>query len=152
MGARPQLTVAEHLQRADRHQHIGNALMDAGDEWAVVMFFYSAYHVMKAAFLGDPIFDDPTRLSRVSPSLSIQDRYVDRHTGRRKPEREWGVNDLVGPLYGREAMAQYELLHAASIDVRYYHGLTSPLEKAREACEWIRAAYDEGRIGASTAG
>src|SRR4051812_9416111 len=71
----------EHLKRAERHKKIGDLLAGAGDEWAAVPWFYSAYHLVKAALLVDPIFDDLRALSAISVDLIPQDRFTNRHNG-----------------------------------------------------------------------
>ena len=117
---RTSLTPPEHGSRASRHRKVGDALASAGEEWAFVCFFYGAYHLVKAALLCDPVFDDPIRLAKSPVPLRPDDRFVSRHRGRRRPgvEVEWGVNDLVATIY-RFIREDYELLHQLSIEVRY---------------------------------
>lgn len=79
MGA---LSVAQHVERAQRHRKVGDALAAAGDEWAAVCYFYSAFHLVRHALRTDPIFDDPTALSRIRPDLRPELRDVERHHGR----------------------------------------------------------------------
>lgn len=116
----------EHRARAERHQVVGDALAAAGDEWAAVMWFYSAYHLIKAALLCDPIWFDLRSLTTLNVELTPGERFTGRHKGRRRigsnQPREWGINDLVLVLY-RPAAGFYERLHQASIDVRYGAGL-----------------------------
>jgi len=98
-----------------------------GDEWAVVPWFYSAYHLMKAVLLRDPIWGDLAALHAISVDLTPDDRFCDRHKGRRQRipgvAPEFGINDLVLKLY-RPAAGPYDRLHAASNLVRYSTGLS----------------------------
>lgn len=116
----------EHRARAARHRVIGELLHDSGDEWGAVPMFYSAYHLMKAALLRDPIWDQLGPLQRLNRDLIPDDRHTDRHKGRRRGDqpREWGINELVQKLYP-PASGPYERLHQASILVRYGAGLPS---------------------------
>lgn len=125
MEGRGGITTSEHLVRAARHRKVGEALID--DEWAAVCFFYSAYHIVRHALREDPIFDDPTALSRINPELTPADRHVSRHQARKGAPggRQWGINELVTLLY-RPIAVDYDRLHQASIEVRYSRGLTSP--------------------------
>lgn len=109
-----------------RHQKVGAALGEAGDEWAAVCWFYSAYHLIKATMLVDPLWNNPAAFHALHPDLNPDDRFVDRHRGRRRVggPTEWGVNELVALLYPKAA-APYERLHQASIKVRYSTGLPS---------------------------
>jgi hypothetical protein len=118
------MTPAIHLQRAARHQKVGDALADAGDEWAVVCYFYSAYHLVRCALLEDPVFNDPTALQRIHPALTPAHRNTENHHGRQAKgqPREFGVNELVFALY-RPITSSYERLHQYSIEVRYKAGL-----------------------------
>lgn len=122
----PTLDSTSHQARAARHAKIGEMLVEAGDEWGAVCCFYAAYHHVKAALLEDPIFDDPTRMHDRHLDLVADDRFTDRHKGRRNTGRgrEWGINELVGLLYP-QIRREYEQLHQASIDVRYGSGLRS---------------------------
>jgi hypothetical protein len=115
------------LERAVAMKEAAERLADADEEWAAVCYFYSAYHTMKAAFIEDPVFDDPTRLSTFSTSLIPDDRYVTHHRGRMgSGPRKLGVNDIVQALYPKIA-PHYIRLHMASIAVRYENGL-APLK------------------------
>ncbi len=140
------ISAVQRLERADRHEVIANVLADAGDEWACVPYFYAAYHRVVHALSEDPVFEDPTRLSRINAHLSIADRHVTRHHGRRKLG-EWGVNDLVTLLY-RPVAVDYERLHAASIEVRYGGGFAGDLSDVRAALGHIRAEHEAGRLHA----
>lgn len=121
------LRETEHTSRALDHENVGRVLADSGHEWAAVALFYGAYHLVKAALLTDPIFDDVGAMHRCDPDLIERDRFTDRHKGRRRPgggPREWGINELVQKLYPQIAR-DYEQLHQASISVRYGKGLPS---------------------------
>ena len=141
------LTVEEHLVRAARHEKVGVALHGAGDEWTAVLYFYAAHHLLRAALLADPIFTDPTRLSRKNPQLQLADRATKRHHGRapKGQPRVWGINDLVVLMYQHVAV-DYEALHQASIEVRYQSGLRSSLDDARAELDVIRSAQSSGRL------
>ena len=120
------IAVDAHLERAKRHRKVGDALRDAGDEWAAVCHFYSAYHVVRYALRTDPIFDDTTALQRLHRELTPDVAEIARHHGRggRTP-REWGINDAVVYLY-RPIAATYHKLHQASVAVRYESGIGAP--------------------------
>lgn len=148
MSASTPLREDQHRSRAERHRKVGAALLDAGDEWAAVPLFYAGYHLVKAALLRDPIFGDPTSLSRISADLTPEDRFVTRHHGRRRrgEPREWGVNEVVQVLY-RRATKSYEALHQASILVRYGEGLpANSLESLRAALDHIEALDADGDL------
>lgn len=129
---------------------MGDALADAGDEWAHVCYFYAAYHLIRHALLTDPLFDDPSRLASLRLPVLPDDRFTDRHHGRGRvgQAREWGVNELVGYLYKAHSV-DYELLHQASIDVRYKDGIHLPgLSTSSEALGRIEAAHSAGLLRA----
>lgn len=120
----PALNATSHTSRSERHAHIGRMLIEAGDEWGAVCCFYAAYHRVKCALLSDPLFDNPKSMHGKHMDLVGDDRYTDRHKGRRNTGRgrEWGINELVGLLYP-SIRREYEQLHQFSIDVRYGSGL-----------------------------
>lgn len=122
-------------------------LADSDEEWAAVCYFYSAYHTMKAAFIEDPVFDDPTRLSTFSPNLIPDDRYVTHHRGRMGTgPRKLGVNDIVQLLYPQIA-PRYIRLHMASIAVRYENGLAPlTLEAVRADYSMLMDAYTKRQL------
>lgn len=144
--AQPLRTTEECLRRADRHARVADALADAGDEWAAVCYFYSAYHLARAALMVNPVFSDVDALQALHRNLIPDDRTVSRHKGRRRPGQppELGVNDVLRYVYPAVS-ADYENLHAASNDVRYHLGLPSsrtgegpsPLTRIREAHERV---------------
>lgn len=113
-------------------------------------YFYSAYHLVKAALLADPIFDDPSRLALVRGVPAMADRHVDRHHGHFQYDQGqrtkiWGVNDLVAELY-RPIFPLYSQLHEASCDIRYGTGLRVPLQKLADARDTIATEYGQGRL------
>ena len=113
-------------------------------------YFYSAYHLVKAALLVDPIFADLSRLAAVRAVPAMEDRYADRHHGYMKNDqgqrvRVWGVNDLVAELY-KPVYPLYSQLHEASVDVRYYKGLRVPLGKIADAAKSIGDSYRNGDL------
>lgn len=148
----PPLTASKHKSRAERHTTVGSALFEAGDEWAVVCFFYAAFHHVKTAMLEDPLFDDIRRMHEKHADLIQNDRLVTRHVGRRgmTTGKEWGVNELVGLLYP-QIRREYEQLHQASIQVRYQSGLPGggALEGARNALTVIEQQVQEGGLVAT---
>ncbi|MEV8269170.1 hypothetical protein AB0P19_02410 [Microbacterium oleivorans] len=98
-------------------------LKNQGDEWFAVCFFYSAYHVIRAAMLDDPIFERPADLAAKHIDLTSQDRFSTRHHGYMSSNgRVLGVNDIVRLLYP-EVAVEYRRLHMASIEVRYGEGI-----------------------------
>lgn len=123
--------------------------MSAGEnDWAAVCFFYAAYHVVRAALVSDPIFDDPGSLSKIRVGLAPQDRHTERHKGRKNTAngREWGVNELVLILY-RPFAGAYDRLHQASIDVRYGRGLRAPsTTEIRQCLDKIEGASNVGQL------
>lgn len=144
----PALREDQHRTRAQRHRLVGETLVGAGDEWGAVPLFYSAYHVIKGALLRDPIWDQVNALQKINSDLIPDDRFIDRHHGRKRPgggPREWGINELVLTLY-RPAIAHYELLHQSSIRVRYGTGLPrgslQPLMSAIDTLEDLESNGD----------
>lgn len=150
MTASGALTEEQHKNRAERHASVGDALAAAGeDDWAAVCYFYAAYHLVRAALVGDPVFDNPNDLARIDVELTPEDRYTQRHKGRKKTSngREWGVNELVLLLY-RPYAGIYDRLHQASIDVRYGRGFKTTAADARALYDQILAASDMGKLRA----
>jgi hypothetical protein len=139
------LTQAERLARGQRHRHVGEMIADSGDEWACVPLFYSVYHVVRDAFLNDPVFQSDASARSKHPLLTSTDNQATSHHGRVKPTKVWGVNELVQVLYP-SIIVDYEMLHAASIDVRYGSGFQGDLGEVRLAVERIWTAYNEGRL------
>lgn len=138
--------VSTHIRRADRHFKVGDALHAAGDEWAAVCFFYSAYHVVKAALLTDAVFDDIGALKALNTNLTPDDRYSTRHQGARGLSSPvLGINEIVGLLYPGVA-AQYRLLHMASVQVRYKDSLATTLDDCKEYSLAVRDAFETGQL------
>lgn len=138
----------QHCLRATHHAHVGDALAGSGEsEWAAVCFFYAGYHLVRAALLIDPVFSDPTRLSKLNVELTPEDRQTERHKGRKNTAngREWGINELVLLLY-RAIAGPYDRLHQASIDVRYGRGLRGDVSDLREHLTTIEEAYAGGLL------
>lgn len=102
--------------------------------------------------LVDPIWDSISDLQQLHVDLIPDDRFVERHKGRRGGGRgggsvEWGLNDLVLRLY-RPIASDYTTLHTHSVTVRYGVGLPddADLSALRDRCERIRAMYAAGQI------
>jgi hypothetical protein len=133
---------------------IGELLATAPDEWAAVPMFYSAFHLVRAALVTDPLFDDPGRCARKNVYLSMQDRECTRHNTRWRREADgsrsklWGVNELVTLLYA-PIWPYYELMHQASVEVRYGRGLIHPLQRVCEALDEITRCSSAGLLVAS---
>jgi hypothetical protein len=138
-----------HLERAERHRKVGQALLEAEDEWSAVCSFYSAYHLVRYALRSDPIFDDLDALQRIRKDLTPDERNTERHRGRVSGQaREWGINELVVALY-RPAAAAYHRLHQASITVRYEEGLIpSTMNRVSESLTAMWSAHDAGSLKA----
>ena len=136
-----------HRERATAHLHSAKHLDEVGDEWFAVCYFYSAYHMVKAAMHADPIFDDMQRCAAVDASLSIGSRFAEHHSGGKGAGgRSLGVNEIVFKLYKNIRVA-YTRLHGASISVRYGNGLgdVSPVT-VRDDFRAIQEEFDGGRI------
>lgn len=141
------ISPSERIGRADFHLQSAVALHAEGNEWAAVAYFYSAYHVVKAAIETDPIFNDLTRLSRVDPKISLSDHLATHHKGNPSNGRPYGVNDLVRLLYGSELYRHYSRLHSASVGVRYKDGLAPySLDGLQSSVGLIRSSFDQGDL------
>jgi hypothetical protein len=139
----------DRARRAQAHAEVGDALYtSAANEWAAVCWFYSAYHLVVAAIAADPVFDDVSRLQRISLYLAPSDRYTERHQGRRRSgaHPEWGINDLVVALYDQDVAAAYDKLHNASVEVRYQSGLRTPLDRVKEWMHVVTSAQEDRRL------
>lgn len=85
--------VTEHLRSGDR-------LLQLGDEWAAVAYFYAVYHQARVAMLEDPIFNDPVALQNIHINLRPADREAEHHQGTTKSGgRSFGVSDVVIWVY-----------------------------------------------------
>lgn len=136
-----------HLARSVVHMESGHRLRELGDEWFAVCYFYSAYHMVKAAMYADPIFDDPMRCAAVHPALTMDSRYAEHHSGGKGTNgRALGVNEVVFKLY-HGIRVPYTRLHGASIAVRYGGGLEaiSPIT-VKNDFDAVRKAYLGGEI------
>lgn len=144
------LSIQAHQERAGHHTAVGDGLAASDEGWAAVCYFYAAYHLVRASLIDDPIFDDPTLLSRVRPDLTPEDRFTSHHHGRKQTMngRDWGVNELVALLY-RSLSRDYERLHQASLDVRYGAGLRGDVAPLRASLLVIQEAYTAGSIVAA---
>ncbi|GAA1434407.1 hypothetical protein GCM10009616_28760 [Microlunatus lacustris] len=141
------LPSGDHEVRAARHAKIGDLLAGAGDEWSAVCHFYSAYHLVRNRLVTDPIFDDLSKLKAVNANLVSDDRHTESHHGSRQPGMSWGVNELVKLLYP-SVYAPYELLHQASIQVRYDRGLFIQLARVKPCLTRVSDAFDAGLAAA----
>lgn len=131
-----------HLKRAIEHAEAGDRLKAVDDEWFAVCYFYSAYHMVKAAMQTDPIFDDAARCQAVDLRLTRESRYAEHHSGGAGVNgRTLGVNEIVFKLYHR-IRVPYTRLHSASVSVRYGAGLEaiSPITVADDF-NAVRKAY-----------
>jgi len=139
--------VQTHLTRSVAHMETGDRLRQLGDEWFAVCYFYSAYHMVKAAMRVDPIFDDIARCAAVHPALSVDSRYAEHHSGGLGQNgRSLGVNEIVFKLY-EKIRVPYTRLHSASVAVRYAGGLgdISPVT-VKDDFDAVRTAYLAGDI------
>lgn len=140
MNTRP-LACAQHVERATHHVLVGNALHEEiNEEWAGVCYFYSAYHLVKAALTTDPIFDDLTALKKIDPNLMETDRWADKHHVPSKASG-FGINNLVKLIYP-ETQGSYHELHGASVGVRYGLGVTVPLNDLAADLRDVRATLE----------
>lgn len=136
-----------HLERAVAHKETGDKLRDLGDDWFAVCYFYSAYHMVKAAMHADPIFDDMVACAAVDSALTIESRFAEHHSGGLGAGgRTLGINEIVFKLY-KGIRVPYTRLHGASIAVRYGAGLDviSPVT-VKGDFDSICKEYTEGRI------
>lgn len=142
----PQIDL-DFIRRTTEHRRVGDLPGDADEQWAVVCWFYSAYHLVRHALTSDPIFDDPTQLSRINAELTPADRSVARHNARKVGPngREWGVNELVVKLY-RPIAGDYNRLHQASVAVRYEDGVSVDLTSVKAALDRAWAVHSAGKL------
>lgn len=132
--------------RANAHAATARWLAKQNEEWSAVVFFYSAYHLVRASLIGDPIFNDFERLKKLNQHLIKEDRFTSRHKGRRNArEPQFGVNELVHLLYP-SIRIDYEALHVASLSVRYGTGLVAPIEEIQRHATAVRSAFDSGHL------
>lgn len=143
------LSPTQHRAASVRHRETSITFKAAEDEWAAVAMFYSAYHVVRAAMLDDPIWMNAGALARINVNLNHEDRFTSRHHGGVRPSgRVFGVNEIVGMLYP-SIQGAYERLHQASIDVRYGVGLADgALEHLPSLLDQIHEAAERGDLAA----
>lgn len=118
MAASP--AAAQHLTRSASHYHAAELLEAESDEWAAVAYFYAAYRAVRAALQNDARLGGDKAARATDPKFTASTRHVEHH--RYHPSRGPGINDIVKVLYPSIG-AKYELLHIASIGVRYEGGL-----------------------------
>lgn len=137
----PPLTIAEHVERARYHKRVGDALHSSGpDSWGAVCYFYSAFHLVRAALTHDPIFSDLPQLKSIHPGLIPDDRDVTAHQTRKGSSRQFGVNDLVRLIH-LGILPQYLRLHGASVGVRYERGISSDLDGYSQDLEEVEEYF-----------
>ena len=144
MIARPSLrSVRSSVDRADAARAAAETLRSADDEWFAACLASSAYHLVKAAMLGDPIFDSPDELRLRDPRLTPESRFITTHQGLRGADgRSLGLTDVVRILYPAIAV-EYERLHMASRDIHYGDGLgVISAESVIDDYSVIRDAWD----------
>lgn len=126
---------AQH--RSEQHKAYSTAklLARGGNEWATVCYFYAAYRAVRCAFNNDSRLNSDADARAVDPKLTASSRHVGFHNGH--PSRGPGVNDIVRYLYPL-IWAQYELLHAKSVEVRYGSGLIGlTVDETRELADAV---------------
>lgn len=148
MTSAPSLRTVEACEaRAAAMRATGDQLLGHDNEWFAVCYFYSAYHLIKAALIRDPIFDSVTELSRIDVHLTPAHRWTTKHQGRvQSGGRDPGINDIVVKLYNGISI-EYRRLHSASVNVRYSDGLgaISPQTVAQDFST-IWDAHSRGEI------
>ena len=121
-------------------------MFETGQEWAAVCAFYSAYHLIRAALLADPVFDDANRLSKINSKILPEDRFVTKHSKGGLSSSSYGVNEIVSVLY-IDIRARYLRLHVASNQVRYGRGLNAiQLPSLQADLQEITRAYEAGDL------
>ena len=141
-------SIAELESWSEKHWETTQKLITLGDDWSVVTGFYSCYHLLRAAMLKDPLFDDLPRLSVVHHSLRTEDRRETKHSkgGLNKPEL--GMKEICTLVYPH-ASGKYYLAHDASNGVRYDGGLPRHIHSVSAALgysEFFRDAYYSGHL------
>lgn len=137
----PPLSCADHVERARYHERVGDALREAdGDSWAAVCYFYSAFHLARAAITTDPIWDDFAALKEAHQDLMPQDQGVTAHNVRRGGDRRFGLNDVVRLLYP-EIGVTYLHLHGASVGVRYEKGILTTVADLHQDLDEISTYF-----------
>lgn len=135
--------IATCVSRSEEHGKLATLMFETGQEWAAVCAFYSAYHLVRASLMTDPVFDDLERLRKISPKIFPEDRTVSKHSKGGLSSASFGVNELVSFLYPA-VRARYARLHVASNQVRYERGIraiaTTNLQE--DHAEIVRAFTD----------
>ena len=138
--------IQELRNRSGEHGKLASVLFDTDQEWASVVAFYSAYQLVRASFIADPIFDDRSRLKRANPKLEPEDRWAEKHSKGGLSAVSYGVTEIVSVLYPN-IKGRYGRLHIASCMVRYSDGLGSlRLSSIKDDWNFIMAEYDAGNI------
>ncbi|WP_369044703.1 hypothetical protein [Sinomonas sp. P10A9] len=139
---------AKMVERAEVHGGLGDTLFEVRHEWAAVALFYAAYHLVKASFVSDPIFDDRMRLQAIDHRLRPEDRFVTKHSygGIGPRATRLGVDEIVTFLYPA-INHDYTYLHVASCDVRYRGGLRAiSLDSLHASHEAVKSAFQSGEL------
>lgn len=138
--------ISTSVSRAKDHAKLADVMFDAEQEWAAVCGFYSAYHLIRASFLADPVFDDPHRLSKISAKIHPEDRFATKHSKGGLSSSSYGINEIVSTLY-LDIRARYQRLHIASNTVRYGRGLKAiQLPSVQADLAEIKRAFEAGQI------
>lgn len=138
--------ITTSVSRAKDHAKLATVMFDTGQEWAAVCGFYSAYHLIRAAFLADPVFDDAHRLSKINPKIHAEDKFVTKHSKGGLSSTSYGINEIVSTLY-LDIRARYQRLHIASNTVRYGRGLKAiQLPSIQADLAEITRAFEAGEI------
>lgn len=138
--------ISTSVSRAKDHAKLAAVMFDTEQEWSAVCGFYSAYHLIRASFLADPVFDDPHRLSKISLKIHPEDRYVSKHSKGGLSSTSYGINEIVSTLY-LEIRARYQRLHIASNTVRYGRGLKAiQLPSVQADLAELTRAFEAGEI------
>lgn len=150
MASTVRLNQAGHQAAAVRNAKTATALLDAGEEWAAVVYFYAVFHLVKASYIDDPIWDDEPRLIAKHAELTSEARFATNHNSHPSADgsRNWGSTDLVRYLLPGYIHKAYTALLIASYEVRY-DGALSPnatLARCRQHWETINRAYWNGDL------
>lgn len=141
-------SLADLHEWSDKHWATTQLLMDAGNEWAAVTGFYSCYHLLRAAMMQEPLFDQPIELSRVHHTLQSGDRYETKHSLGGLNKAALGMKEICTVVYPHIA-PRYYLAHDASNGIRYDGGLPrhiKTVDAALEQCRFFRDEYFQGRL------
>lgn len=146
MSPSARIDLSTSVTRAREHAKLAAVMFETDQEWGAVCGFYSAYHLIRASFLADPVFEDPIRLSKINSKLLPDDRWVTKHSTGGLNAPSYGINEIVSTLY-LEIRARYQRLHIASNLVRYDRGLKpAQLAAAQGDLAEVTRAYEAGEI------